>query len=191
MFAWQIGTIDAKVSVILDLIAKSEGTSTAPLTRMYGYDVIVTGIVMGPDYAYHVHEETFDDYSTHPFAVTKLRPEGRPPVLVRAHPPLESTASGRYQQLLHNWNVYKTQLRLPDFGPLSQDKMGYQLLKEIRAVEPIMDGDVRATIPLLGLRWASFPTSTAGQPKHSIETLLAWHQEIVDGPHAAPTTITA
>jgi len=191
MFAWQVGIFDPKITAILDLIARSEGTEFAPLTHMHGYDVIVTGELMDSNGAYHVHEETFDDFSTHPFAVTKLRPEGRHPVLVRVHPPLESTASGRYQQLLHNWTVYRVQLHLPDFGCLSQDKMGVQLLKEIRAIEPIMDGDIKATLPLLGLRWASFPSSKAGQPRHSVETLLAWHQEIIVGPQAASNAMTA
>ena len=102
---------DRRITAFLDLIAASEGTSSSPITKSDGYDIIVSGID-----GHH----RFDDFSTHPFA------GGRPPILVRAaRPPqqantdpdtgfvltpskpgvtaIRSTASGRYQIMLETW----------------------------------------------------------------------------------------
>ena len=137
------------VFALLDLIAWSEGTSTNPLTKNDGYDVIVTG-VDGPS--------VFTDYSDHPFA------SGRAPVLVRRDPPLESTASGRYQILLHWWIAYKQQLGLPDFSPASQDQVAIQQMKERGALVFLANGNVQAAIEACSNIWASLPGNNYGQP---------------------------
>ena len=100
------------VVAFLDTLAYSEGTSIEKATQNQGYDVIVTG---EDHLGGQVHEEVFTDYSNHPFA------SGRPPQIIREKPLLQSTASGRYQLLARYWPVYKAQMHLPDFSPLSQD----------------------------------------------------------------------
>ena len=163
--------LDPKLSAFLDLIAWSEGTSTSLATLDNGYDVIVTGI-NGPN--------TFTDYSTHPFA------NGRPPVVVNESG-LASTASGRYQQMLRNWTVYKVQLNLPDFGHDSQDKMALQLIGEVKATDLILAGNIQAAIAACSSRWASFPgQSVLGNGPHSMATLMAQYTTLFNATPAAP-----
>ena len=49
------------------------------------------------------------------------------------------------------------QLRLPDFGPDSQDKIAIQLIKECKALDDIYEGRIRSAIYKCRSRWASFP----------------------------------
>jgi muramidase (phage lysozyme) len=115
---------------MLDTIAFSEGTSTSPATDNDGYDVIVTG----EDGVY----EIFTDYADHPFAPSLKWPKGRPPKVISTLHGINSTASGRYQQMLHWWAPYKKQLGLKDFGPESQDLLAIQLIRECHAL-PLID----------------------------------------------------
>lgn len=164
------------VPTFLDLLAYSEGTNTEPATQNDGYDVIVTG---EDEMGGKVHEEVFTDYSIHPFCVTPPRP----PMIVREGPPeLESTASGRYQLLARYYPIYKTQLGLPDFSPLSQDKVAIQQLRECRALPMIEAGNISGAIQAAASRWASLPGSTAGQGGKSLAVLLAkWDMLVAAG----------
>lgn len=152
--------IDAKVKSFLDLIAWSEGTSTHPLTKNQGYDVIVTGID-GP--------AVFTDYSRHPF-------EFGGAVTVKQTPLLMSSAAGRYQLLARYWRVYKAQLGLQDYGPASQDAVAVQQIKERKALPMIEAGDVAGAIEACSNIWASFPGNSYGQSPHTLEALLEQHQ---------------
>lgn len=150
--------MDAKLKAFLDLIAWSEGTSTHPLTKNDGYDVIVTG-VDGP--------RVFTDYAKHPF-------EGGGSVTVRrGPPPLYSTASGRYQLLARFWFIYRAQLGLPDFGPASQDAVALQQIKERGAVPMIEAGDIEGAIAACANIWASLPGNSYGQGGHTMALLLS------------------
>ena len=165
--------LDPKLSAFLDLIAWSEGTSTSPATLDNGYDVIVSGID---------GHNTFTDYSTHPFA------NGRPPIVVN-HSGLKSTASGRYQQMLRNWTVYKVQLNLPDFGHDSQDKMALQLIGEVKATDLILAGDIQGAIAACSSRWASFPGQyVQGNGPHSVDTLMAQYTTLSNPASPAPAS---
>ncbi|MFC5861109.1 glycoside hydrolase family 104 protein [Acidicapsa dinghuensis] len=156
-----------QLTAFLDLIAWSEGTSTHPLTRNDGYDVIVTGADGAP--------EIFTDYADHPFA------GGRKPKLIRMEPPppILSDAAGRYQQMLKYWPAYKAQLELPDFGPASQDKLAIQLITECRAIRLIEAGQVTAAIAACSSRWASFPGNNYGQGGRKIEELMARYPDLL------------
>src|SRR5215469_3136234 len=146
----------------LDLIAFSEGTSTSPHTQNDGYDVIVSGI--------DGHHE-FNDYSNHPFA------GGRPAIVVRNGPPqLTSTASGRYQLLARFYVVYKNQLHLPDFGPVSQDKIALQQIHERQASQDILAGNIQSAITKCSNIWASFPGNDFGQGGKSMQALVDHYQ---------------
>ena len=162
---------DPELSRFLDLIAFSEGTSkasssrTAEITRNDGYDAIVCG-VKGPG--------IFTDYSDHPFA------DGMAPVMVVEPGPrfakgLFSTAAGRYQILLHFFEVYKVTLDLPDFSPAAQDAVALQMIRECEATALIKAGQIEAAIKACSSRWASFPGNTDGQGGRSMtELLLEW-----------------
>jgi muramidase (phage lysozyme) len=142
----------------LDLLAFSESTCTSLLTKNHGYDVIVSGID-GP--------EVFTDYRDHPFA------RGRLAKTVRRVPLLTSSASGRYQLLVRYWRVYRQQLHLPDFSPLSQDLVAIQQIRERRAILPLLADDVQTAIGLCSNIWASLPGNSYGQGGHTMGTLLA------------------
>lgn len=140
----------------LDLVAWSEGTSTSPLTKCDGYDVIVSG-VQGPS--------VFTDFSDHPFAK-------QPPVVVRTNPLLKSTAAGRYQLLLHWWRAYQQELKLTNFSPRSQDLVAVQQIRERNALRLIDWGRFEDAIQACSNLWASFPGNEYGQGGHSMQTLL-------------------
>ena len=138
----------------LDMLAYAEGTSTHPLTRDRGYDVIVTG-VDGP--------EIFTDYSQHPFCTRKPKQIN--------HSGLYSSAAGRYQFLVRDWPHYKIKLSLPDFGPESQDKWALQLIKERRALDDIDAGHLIVAVGKVSNLWASLPGAGYNQPERKMAAL--------------------
>jgi muramidase (phage lysozyme) len=153
------------IPLFLDLLAFSEGTSKASgsPSGLYsladGYDLVVAG----PDGP----ERFSNGYVDHPFKY----PATRPPKLVR--PGLYSTASGRYQVLLHFFEAYKIQLSLPDFSPLAQDEVAVQMMHECGAIVPLQNGAVQQAIMACNSRWASLPGNTDGQGGRSMQVLLA------------------
>ena len=157
----------------LDLIAFSEGTSTSAHTQNDGYDVIVAGI--------DGHHE-FTDYSAHPFA------DGRPAIVLN-HSGLKSTAAGRYQLLAGFWPIYKKQLGLPDFGPVSQDKIALQQIRERHAIQDILAGNIQSAIEKCNNIWASFPGNDYGQGGKSLASLQAHYQNLATPPGASTTTM--
>lgn len=154
--------MDKQIRAGLDLIAFCEGTSTSPLTRNNGYDVIVTGL--------NEKGEIFTDYSDHPFA------NGRPGKIFNKAGQ-RSTASGRYQQLFKYWPTYKKLLKLPDFSPDSQDALAIQLIREQRAYNVLLAGDIEAFCDKCCDIWASLPGSMYGQPTRKLETLKTKFKE--------------
>lgn len=144
-------------AAFLTMLSVSEGTSTNPLTVNNGYDVIVTGLD-GP--------AVFTDYSDHPFA------KGRPPQVVNSKG-LRSTAAGRYQLLLRWWVAYKASLNLADFGPVSQDLVAIQQIRERSALPLIDAGNLVDAIHACSNIWASLPGNGYGQPQNSIDKLRA------------------
>lgn len=148
----------SNLSAFLDMLAVSEGTSTSPATKNDGYDVIVTGIDRVP--------EVFTDYSDHPFA------KGRKSKVINSRG-LTSNASGRYQFMLKDWAHYRALLKLPDFGPQSQDKWAVQLIRERGALPLIEAGRFDEAVARVRNLWASLPGAGYGQPEHSLGKLRA------------------
>lgn len=157
--------MNAKFRAFLDLIAFSEGTSSHPLTKNAGYDVIVTGI-NGPS--------VFTDYSDHPFAHGGH-------VQFRLNPPEYSTAAGRYQLLAHYWLAYRPQLHLADYSPSNQDIVALQQMKERDAFQPLVMDNPAGAITACSNIWASFPGNDYGQGGRSMSTLLAKYRELLNG----------
>ncbi|MFC0712247.1 glycoside hydrolase family 24 protein [Azorhizophilus paspali] len=138
------------VLAFLDLIAWSEGTDNGRQpTNDNGYDVVVGGGL-------------FAGYADHPRKLISL------PLLG-----IKSTAAGRYQILSRYYDHYKRTLGLPDFGPISQDKIALQLILECKALEDIKDGRIDAAIRKCRSRWASLPGAGYGQHEHAVDDLLA------------------
>lgn len=142
----------------LDMLAVSEGTSTSPATRNNGYDVIVTGADKKP--------EIFTNYSDHPFN------KGRASKTINRHG-LTSNASGRYQFMLRDWRHYRDLLKLPDFGPGSQDLWAIQLIRERGALPLIDAGSFNLAVARCSNLWASLPGAGYGQRENELEHLEA------------------
>lgn len=150
------------LTAFMSLIAFSESTSTSPITKNNGYDIIVSGVD---------GRHSFTDYTDHPFA------DGRPSIVVN-HSGLISSASGRYQIELHWWKSYKQKLNLPDFSPTSQDAYCVQVLKERHADTMILAGNIQCAIEACSNIWASFPGNNYGQGGRPMQTLLTKYNEI-------------
>ena len=171
----------------LDLIAKSEGTSSSPASRDDGYDIIVTGVT-GPN--------TFTNYSTHPFANDEppilvrptqsatygpdpKNPKGPPILLSGPIPAIYSTASGRYQIIKPTWEHLAPKYQIKSFSPQNQDLLGLYLLDECHATDFILAGNVSNAIDAAANTWASFPGNLYGQGGHSLEELCQWYYQLL------------
>lgn len=140
---------NTQLRAFLDMLAYSEGTDNGRQpTNNHGYDVIVGG-------------KLFYDYSKHPGVYVKLNHR------------LTSSAAGRYQILEKFAKHYMKQLRLPDFGPDSQDKIAIQLIKECKALDDIYAGRIHSAVYKCRSRWASLPGAGYGQHEQKIEKLIA------------------
>lgn len=128
----------------LDMIAISEGTANI---GDRGYNCIVGGGVFG-------------SYADHPRKLITLNNRG-----------LKSTAAGRYQLLARYFDHYKALLKLPDFGPDSQDAIALQQIKECRALDDVDAGRLESAIRKCRNIWASFPGAGYGQHEQKLADL--------------------
>lgn len=138
----------ANVCAFLDMLAWSEGTDKpGQPTKDRGYDVLVGGGL-------------FTDFSRHPN------------ILVQVRPGLASTAAGRYQLLHRYFRPYASMLRLSDFGPLAQDRIALQQIRERRALPMIQTGAIADAIAACSNICASLPGNTYGQFMHKADRLI-------------------
>jgi len=86
-------------------------------------------------------------------------------------PGLASTAAGRYQLLSRYFDAYKVELNLPDFSPVSQDKIALQQMKECRAIPLIEAGNLAEAIARCSNIWASLPGNNYGQHQNALTML--------------------
>lgn len=137
------------VIAFLDMLAYSEGTDNGrQKTKDDGYDVLVGGGL-------------FAGYADHPRKLIRIDKLN-----------ISSTAAGRYQILSRYYDAYKKQLSLPDFSPVSQDKIALQMMRECRAIPMLQQGDIKAAIMACASRWASLPGAGYGQYEHKIDVLV-------------------
>lgn len=134
----------------LDMIAFSEIGPDLLAASDDGYNVIVGSTPANPI--------LFDDYSTHPRVYEKAE---------------NSDAAGRYQFMGRYWLTYKFQLKLPDFGKLSQDLWALQLIRECAAVTLIQEGKFAEAVHACRSRWASLPGAGYGQHENGLPPLIA------------------
>jgi muramidase (phage lysozyme) len=148
------------VCAALDAIATSEiGTELLGLSDD-GYNVLVgslpTRVIKGVKYPPRVI--TFSSYATHPDVYNT---------------DCNSTAAGRYQTLFRFYAPYKAQLHLPDFGPVSQDLIALQLIRECHALDDFVAGRFAIGIVKCNSRWASLPGAGYNQHENTIEFMQA------------------
>lgn len=117
-----------------------------------GYNVIVGSTPSNPI--------LFPSYADHPRKMMLIRPG------------LWSTAAGRYQILSHYFDVYRDQLRLPDFGHDSQDAIALQMVNECHALDDIDAGRIEQAISKCCSRWASLPGAGYNQHENAMDVLV-------------------
>jgi muramidase (phage lysozyme) len=121
----------------------------------------------GADYNILYGGSKFSDFSKHP---NKAITAGG----------ITSTAAGKYQFLNKTWVGVANRLKLKDFSPASQDAAAIQLLKDRKAYNLILNGQITEAIYLCSKEWASMPWTTGvsyyGQNSHTLTNLLAWYK---------------
>lgn len=132
----------------LDMLAHSEIGPRLLALSDRGYNVCVGSTPERPI--------LFKSYAIHP----RLRCEA-----------LDSDAAGRYQFMGRYWVAYKQQLKLPDFGPESQDKWAIQLIRECKALDAVEAGRFDEAVHLCRSRWASLPGAGYDQHENSLADL--------------------
>jgi muramidase (phage lysozyme) len=139
----------------LDTIAASEIGAALLAKSDDGYNVLVGSTPARP--------LLFSSYAKHPNVLNRQIA-------------VPSTAAGRYQILARWWRIYQAQLKLPDFGPVSQDRYALQQLREHGALPLIDAGRFREAVAKVSNVWASLPGAGYGQHENDIERLLAAYQ---------------
>lgn len=133
------------VLAFLDMLAFSEGTAGRGDD---GYNVIVGGA-------------TFDNgFVDHPRRLVDLPRLG-----------IKSTAAGRYQLLARYYDAYARLLGLSNFGPMNQDRIAIQQIRECRALEDIRAGRLAAAVAKCARIWASLPGAGYGQRENKLADL--------------------
>ena len=135
------------------MIAVSEGTSTIQNSDD-GYNVVVGGQLFNNGYVDHPRRRVW---------FTRLK--------------IWSTAAGRYQVLSKYYDAYKKTLGLPDFSPVSQDKIAIQLIKECKSLPAIERGNFALAVTRCNSRWASLPGAGYGQHEQKIAMLVAVYEK--------------
>lgn len=134
----------------LDMIAVSEIGTPLLAGSDDGYNVLVGSTPARP--------LLFKSYTDHPNVLNAA---------------LHSTAAGRYQILYRWWRIYKAQMYLRDFSPISQDRYALQQLREHGALPLIDAGAFEAAVARVASVWASLTGAGYGQHENSMGVLLA------------------
>ncbi len=83
----------------------------------------------------------FADYSTHPGAGS----DGK------------TTAAGMYQINKDTWKEMGGKMGLSDFSPDTQDLIAVEILRSIKVVDNIVEGDINTALKAASRRWAALP----------------------------------
>lgn len=148
--------MEKNLKAFLDMIAWSELGPEILAQSDNGYNVLagsLPGMVL-----------TFSSYHRHPGALVDM--DGK-------SGGLQSTAAGRYQLLSRYWKPYCELLKLNDFSREAQDLIAIQQVKERRALDLIISGNIVEAIYRCRNIWASFPGAGYGQHENKIERLLS------------------
>lgn len=93
-----------------------------------------------------------------------------------------SAAAGAYQFMPSTWALAAARLKLPDFGPSSQEQAALYLIDQRRALDEADGGKLTpALVAKLSAEWASLPTLAAasfyGQPVRELNELVSFYEE--------------
>jgi muramidase (phage lysozyme) len=154
------------VQAFLDLICFAEGTARHP----------VTGEQLDPYRTCYGYRHTIIDLAEHPAISGEWKGERLPDKMCRnagLKPGCVSTAAGKYQMIRNTWRGVRDRLRLPDFGPESQDRAALYLIANCGALEDVHEGRIQTAVTKCSREWASLPGNSAKQPQRKREELLA------------------
>lgn len=143
--------ISKNMRAFLDMIAHSEIGAKLLAESDDGYNVIVGSTPAKPI--------LFFNYADHPRRLITIKPG------------LQSTAAGRYQLLSRYFDIYRRQMRLPDFSPASQDAIAIQQIKEQSAFQLVEIGKFEEAVRKVSNIWASLPGAQYGQHVNEMDDL--------------------
>ncbi len=83
----------------------------------------------------------------------------------------KTSAAGRYQFTQASWDEAAKALNLKDFSPQSQDMAALYLIQRAGQLDNVLNGNFAEATAGLGGVWASLPSSSYAQPKHSYEAM--------------------
>lgn len=155
MARWTVAS--RNLAAFLDMLAWSEGTAGIGDD---GYNVLVG--------SRKTQAILFTSYADHPRLFVRLRADDPK---TPQNEELVSSAAGRYQLLGRFFEPYKAQLRLPDFGPVSQDQIAAQQIRERSALVVIESGDLAEAVRRCSSIWASLPGNNYGQYQQKLTDL--------------------
>lgn len=135
-------------AAFLDMIAYSEIGPALLAESDDGYNVLVGSTPSAP--------LLFHSYIDHPDVLNRQ---------------FDSTAAGRYQLLHYWWTQYKRILNLPDFSPVSQDRVALRQIQERGAFPHLDGGDFATAVRLCSNIWASLPGNDYGQHENQLAAL--------------------
>lgn len=141
--------ISRNMSAFLDMIKVSELGADLIRASDGGYNVLVGATAAKP--------LLFRSYAAHPRVYNRA---------------VNSDAAGAYQFLGRYWLFYRDRLRLPDFGPVSQDRWAIELIRECGAIDAVEAGHCARAITLCRSRWASLPGAGYGQHENTVPHLV-------------------
>jgi lysozyme len=156
-----------------DRIAGDTGGATLPANvRAFLHMIYVCEGTDGPDgyralYGYNPRtnpKRIFDSFDAHPRVRFWIR-SGEPVQLGESFGPTETTtAAGAPQITWPTWSRYMQATGAgPRFGPEEQDLCAAYLLRDCRAYQFIVAGQIQAALVQASPVWASLPFSGAGQ----------------------------
>lgn len=131
----------------LNIIALSEGTAGY---MNNGYNTMFGG-------------DQFSDMSDHPRILKEFTDKNGKRD--------KTSAAGRYQFTQTSWDEAAKALNLKDFSPQSQDMAALYLIQRAGQLDNVLNGNFAEATAGLGGVWASLPSSTYAQPKHSYEAM--------------------
>lgn len=142
---------DRNVRALLDAISWAEGTAlqSDPYRVCYAYSHTIQ--------SFADHPYTLGEWPGVVLTDTQCRGAG-------LGSGCKSTAAGKYQITVSTWRPLKTQLKLGDFSPASQDAAARELLRQVGALDLIRRGDLVGALAAARRTWASLPgAGYAGQ----------------------------
>lgn len=92
-------------------------------------------------------------------------------------PGCRSTAAGAYQFIKPTWIGLRDRLRLPDFGPQSQDLAALGRIRDAGALQDVRAGRVPQAVRKVRSIWASLPGNYAKQGQRDLTQLAAWFEQ--------------